>query len=207
MAERDDIFQNSHGNVSVLDRENGLVYIKPSGVPFHDFYSSEQICVVDLNIGNLVEGKLKPSVDTKHHIAIYNNHPKVNSIVHSHTPFVLAWASLGKDIGCYFSEAADFFGGKIYCEEYSDYHTWGEKIQLQNNEIAVLLAKHGSIVVEYSDDPEKCVETAIALEDVAHKAYLARMLGMTFMQQVEEMDINQIQSWASRFRYSYGQDK
>jgi L-ribulose-5-phosphate 4-epimerase len=206
MAERDDIFQNSHGNVSVLDREKGLVYIKPSGVPFHEFYLEDQICVVDLKTGDLVEGRLKPSVDTKHHINVYANHPKINSIVHSHTPFVVAWASLGRDIKCYFTEQADFFGGTIYCLEYSDYHTWGEKIELQIGEKAVLLAKHGSIVVEYDEDPDKCVETAVVLEDVAHKAYLSKMLGMSFLEQVQEMNMNEVKSWSQRFEYSYGQD-
>ena len=87
------------GNVSGIDRESGLVVIKPSGVEY-DELTPENLVVLDLE-GNRVEGDLNPSSDTKTHLELYKAFPTLGGIVHTHSPYAVAWAQAGRDIPCY----------------------------------------------------------------------------------------------------------
>ena len=87
------------GNVSGIDREKGLVVIKPSGVEY-DELTPENLVVLDLD-GNRVEGELNPSSDTKTHLELYKAFPTLGGIVHTHSPYAVAWAQAGRDIPCY----------------------------------------------------------------------------------------------------------
>ena len=84
------------GNVSGIDREKGLVVIKPSGVDY-DSLRPEDLVVLNLD-GEVVEGKLNPSSDTKTHIELYKAFPQLGGIVHTHSPYAVAWAQAGEDI-------------------------------------------------------------------------------------------------------------
>ena len=84
------------GNVSGIDREKGLVVIKPSGVEYEEL-TPDMLVVLDLE-GNVVEGTLNPSSDTKTHIELYKAFPKLGGIVHTHSPYAVAWAQAGRDI-------------------------------------------------------------------------------------------------------------
>lgn len=101
------------GNVSQLDREKGVVAIKPSGVDY-DKLRPEDMVVLDLQ-GNVVSGRLNPSSDTKTHLALYNAFPQIGGIVHTHSPNAVAWAQAGEDIPCYGTTHADYFYGSIPC--------------------------------------------------------------------------------------------
>ena len=102
------------GNVSGVDREKGLIVIKPSGVEY-DGMTAEDMVVVSLESGERVEGKWKPSSDTKTHLELYKAFPGVGGIVHTHSPYAVAWAQAGEDIPCFGTTHADYFYGPIPC--------------------------------------------------------------------------------------------
>lgn len=101
------------GNVSGIDREKGLVVIKPSGVEY-DELTPEKLVVMSLD-GERVEGELNPSSDTKTHLELYKAFPTLGGIVHTHSPYAVAWAQAGADIPCYGTTHADYFYGPIPC--------------------------------------------------------------------------------------------
>lgn len=101
------------GNVSAIDREKGLIVIKPSGVPYEEL-SPENMVVSDLE-GNVVEGDLNPSSDLPTHVELYKAFAEVGGIVHTHSTEGVAWAQAGRDIPCYGTTHADTFYGAIPC--------------------------------------------------------------------------------------------
>lgn len=101
------------GNVSGIDRESGLVVIKPSGVPYEGM-SVEDMVVVDLD-GNRVEGKWKPSSDTPTHVELYKAFPECGGIVHTHSRWATTFAQAGLDIPAMGTTQADYFYGDIPC--------------------------------------------------------------------------------------------
>lgn len=103
------------GNVSGIDRESGLVAIKPSGVAY-DNMRAEDIVIVDLE-GNIVDGHLRPSSDTPTHLALYQAFPSIGGVVHTHSTFATAWAQAGMDIPCLGTTHADYFYGPIPCTD------------------------------------------------------------------------------------------
>ena len=102
------------GNVSGIDRESGLVVIKPSGVDY-DGMSPEDMVVVDLKTGETVEGKWRPSSDTKTHLEIYRNFENVGGVTHTHSINAVAFAQAGKDIPALGTTHADYFYGDVPC--------------------------------------------------------------------------------------------
>jgi len=101
------------GNVSGIDREQGLVVIKPSGVPYEKL-KLEDLVVLDLD-GNKVEGELKPSSDTPTHLCLYKAFPQIGGIVHTHSPWATAWAQAGRGIPAWGTTHADYFYGEVPC--------------------------------------------------------------------------------------------
>ena len=101
------------GNVSGIDREKGLIVIKPSGVEYKDM-KVEDMVVVDLD-GKTVEGKLNPSSDTATHIELYKAFTDIGGVVHTHSTWATVWAQSGRDIKAYGTTHADYFYGSIPC--------------------------------------------------------------------------------------------
>lgn len=101
------------GNASAIDREKGLVVIKPSGVAY-DEMKPEDMVVVDLE-GRVVEGRLKPSSDTPTHLVLYKAFVAIGGVVHTHSTYATAWAQAGRDIPNLGTTHADYFGGDIPC--------------------------------------------------------------------------------------------
>ena len=101
------------GNVSAIDRESGLVVIKPSGVSY-DEMKAEDMVVVDLE-GNIVEGNLRPSSDTPTHLVLYKAFPEIGGVVHTHSTYATAWAQAGCDIPNIGTTHADYFHEAIPC--------------------------------------------------------------------------------------------
>ena len=171
------------GNVSGIDRETGLVVIKPSGVPY-DGMTADDMVVVDLD-GNVVEGKWKPSSDTPTHIELYKAFPKCGGIVHTHSSYATSWAQAGRDIPCYGTTHADYFYGDIPClrcqtkeeiEEAYERNTGllivSEFTRLGKDPAAVpgcLCKNHGPFA--WGKDPSEAVHNAVVLEEVAKMAY------------------------------------
>ena len=101
------------GNVSGIDRESGLVVIKPSGVSY-DEMKAEDMVVVDLE-GNVVEGNLRPSSDTPTHLVLYKAFPEIGGVVHTHSTYATAWAQAGIDLPNIGTTHADYFHEAIPC--------------------------------------------------------------------------------------------
>ena len=101
------------GNVSGIDRERGLVVIKPSGVSY-DELTPDDLVVLDLD-GKVVDGKLNPSSDTKTHLELYKAFLEIGGIVHTHSPYAVGWAQAGRDIPAYGTTHADYFYGPVPC--------------------------------------------------------------------------------------------
>ena len=170
------------GNVSAIDREKGLVIIKPSGVSYEDMRSGDMV-VVDLD-GNAVEGNLRPSSDTPTHLFLYKSFKEIGGVVHTHSTYATAWAQSGKDIPAYGTTHADAFYGDVPCtrgltenEIKFDYELNTGKVIAANfknkdyNAVpAALVKNHGPIV--WGTTCEKAVENAVTLEQVAKMAYI-----------------------------------
>lgn len=102
------------GNVSEIDREKGLVVIKPSGIDY-DIMNIEDMVVVELETGRVVEGKYKPSSDTPTHLELYKRFPEIGGIAHTHSINAVAFAQAGVDIPALGTTHADYFYGDIPC--------------------------------------------------------------------------------------------
>lgn len=176
------------GNVSGIDRESSLVVIKPSGVEY-DELTPDKLVVVDLN-GAVVEGSLRPSSDTKTHLELYKAFPSLGGIVHTHSPYAVAWAQAGEGIPCYGTTHADYFYGTIPCARHltqqeidEDYEkntgtVIVETFQTQNIDPvhvpAVICHSHGPFT--WGKDAAQAVYHAVVLEEVARMAILTRQV-------------------------------
>ena len=177
------------GNVSGIDRERGLVVIKPSGVAYEDL-TPEDLVLVDLETGRTVEGALNPSSDTKTHLELYRAFPEVGGIVHTHSAYAVAWAQAGQDIPCYGTTYADYFYGPIPCARHlrqaeleEDYGKNTGRIIVEtfrgrNLDPAavpgVICHSHGPFT--WGKDPAQAVYHAVVLEEVARMALLTRQV-------------------------------
>lgn len=166
------------GNVSARDPESGLVVIKPSGIKFADL-TPENMVIVDLQ-GNVVEGDLKASSDTASHCYIYRHMPEVMGIVHTHSRYATAFATLGRAVPCITTAMADEFGGPIPCGGFA--LIGGEEIGQvvvatlgDSNSPSCLLQNHGVFATGKTVD--KAVQAAVMTEDNAAIAWAALQIG------------------------------
>ena len=169
------------GNASGISRDEGLVAIKPSGVPY-EALKPQDLVVTDLN-GRTIEGNLRPSSDLPTHLVLYNSFPKIGAVVHTHSEYATAWAQARRPIPCFGTTHADYFRGPIPVtdemtreEITSDYekHTGNAIVRaLQGIDYAsipaVLVVNHASFA--WGPDPETAVHNAVILEAVARMAY------------------------------------
>jgi L-ribulose-5-phosphate 4-epimerase len=168
------------GNVSGIDRQKGVVAIKPSGVAY-DELTPEKIVLLDLD-GKIIEGNLNPSSDTPTHLELYRNFPAIGGICHTHSTNATMWAQAGKEIPCFGTTAADYFYGPIPVTDVmtqeeieSDYElNTGKVIVRRFTDIdpmqipAVLVVNHGPFA--WGKSPAKAVETTVVLEQIAKMA-------------------------------------
>jgi L-ribulose-5-phosphate 4-epimerase len=174
------------GNVSGIDRDKGLVVIKPSGVPY-DELKVEHLVVLDLE-GNKVEGDLNPSSDTATHLVLYRSFKEINGIVHTHSSWATSWAQAGRSIPCFGTTHADYFYGSIPCTrkmtkeevegnyEENTGHVIVEAFK-ELNPIYVpgaLVEDHGPF--SWGKSPDNAVHNAVVLEEVAKMAFNTLML-------------------------------
>lgn len=169
------------GNVSGIDREKGLLVIKPSGVEY-DAMTADDMVVTDLE-GRVVEGNLKPSSDTPTHIELYKAFPAIGGIVHTHSPWATAWAQAGRPIPALGTTHADYFYGDVPCtrpltkeEVESAYEVETGKIIVETFRNLDPLAIPGVIVANHAPftwggNPAKAVHNARVLEEVAKMAF------------------------------------
>jgi len=174
------------GNVSGIDREQGLVVIKPSGVDYEKL-RPEDMVVVDLE-GSRVEGSLNPSTDMLSHVEFYKAFPKIGGAVHTHSPWATSWAQAGRPIPCYGTTHADYLYGEVPCvrnltkEELDEGYEKNTGIaivdEFRNRDYeampAVLCKNHG--VFSWGKNPEAAVHLAVVLEEVAKMAAWTEMI-------------------------------
>ena len=169
------------GNVSGIDREKGLLVIKPSGVEY-DAMTADDMVVTDLE-GRVVEGNLKPSSDTPTHIELYKAFPAIGGIVHTQSPWATAWAQTGKPIPALGTTHADYFYGDVPCtrpltkeEVESAYEVETGKVIVETFRNIDPMAIPGVIVANHApftwgENPAKAVHNARVLEEVAKMAF------------------------------------
>lgn len=168
------------GNVSGIDRESGLVVIKPSGVPYEEL-KLEDLVVVDLD-GNKVEGSLRPSSDTPTHLVLYKSFKNIGGIVHTHSPWATSWAQAGRGIPALGTTHADYFYGTIPCTRVMTDEEIREAYEAQTGEVIVETFKEldpdmipGVLVNNHAPfawgkDAETAVHNAVVLEECAKMA-------------------------------------
>jgi L-ribulose-5-phosphate 4-epimerase len=173
----------SFGNASGIDRDEGVLVIKPSGVPC-DRVEPEEMVVVSLWDGSVVDGSMRPSSDTPTHLALYRRFEGVGGVVHTHSPFASAWAQSGRAIPCLGTTHADHFAGPIpVTRPLTDGEIAGDYERETGNVIvetleelglgpldmpAALVASHGPFT--WGADMADAVTNAVALEVVAAMA-------------------------------------
>lgn len=177
------------GNVSAVDRNSGLVVIKPSGVDYGTM-QPEDMVVTDLE-GKVVEGRWRPSTDLATHIELYRAFPSIGGVVHTHSTYATAWAQAGRSIPFYGTTHADHFYGPVPCtralsrEEVKDAYEKNTGLVIaehfQNEQIdpaaipAVLVQSHGPFT--WGKNADDAVKNAIVLEAVASMALKTEQIG------------------------------
>lgn len=176
------------GNASGIDREAGLVVIKPSGVDYEDL-TPENLVIVDLN-NNVVEGEMNPSSDTKTHVELYKAFPEIGGIVHTHSSHAVGWAQAGRDIPCYGTTHADYFYGAVPCsrdltaeEVKEDYERNTGKVIAEEfvrrklnpkTSPGIICRSHGPFT--WGKDAAHAVYHAVVLEELAKMAMYTVMI-------------------------------
>ena len=203
------------GNVSGIDRESGLVVIKPSGVSY-DGMTVEDMVVVDLQ-GKVVEGKWKPSSDTPTHLALYRAFPKMGGIVHTHSRWATSFAQAGLPIPAMGTTQGDYFYGDIPCTRKMTPAEIAGEYELETGNViietfkdidpmtipAVLVHSHGPFT--WGTDAMNAVHNAVVLEEVAFMDYHALSMnpGAGRMQQ-ELLDKHYLRKHGANAYYGQG---
>ncbi len=206
------------GNVSGIDREKGLVVIKPSGVEYDDMCADDMV-VVDLE-GNVVEGHYKPSSDTPTHLALYKAFPTLGGVVHTHSRWATSFAQAGRGVPAMGTTQGDYFYGEIPCTRKMTPEEIAGQYELETGNViietfkqrnidpaqvpAVLVHSHGPFT--WGTDPFNAVHNAVVLEEVAFMDFHAMALtpNLSPMQQ-ELLDKHYLRKHGPGAYY--GQDK
>ena len=176
------------GNASGIDRESGLVAIKPSGVPYEELKPADMV-VTDL-YGTVVEGNLRPSSDLATHLLLYQSFPGIGGVAHTHSEFATAWAQAGREIPAYGTTHADYFYGPVpLTEQLTAEEVGGDYVLNTGHAIvrrfekldpraipAVLVAGHAPFC--WGATPADAVQNAVVLEAVARMAYYTTTLNV-----------------------------
>jgi L-ribulose-5-phosphate 4-epimerase len=176
------------GNVSVADRDLGVLAIKPSGVPYEDL-TPDKMVIVDFE-GNTVDGSLRPSSDTLTHAVLYKNWPQIGGIVHTHSTYATAWAQSQRDITIYGTTHADHLAFDIPCarpmedDRIRSNYEYATGLQIINcikekglkyEEVEmILVGNHGPFT--WGITPEKAVYNSAVLEELAKMAFLTEQI-------------------------------
>jgi len=172
------------GNVSAIDRERGIVIIKPSGVSYETMTVNDMV-MIDLD-GNVLDGILKPSSDTATHLVLYKAFPEIGGVVHTHSTFATAWAQAGRDIPNIGTTHADYFSQDIPCtRDMTEAEVMGGAYELETGNVivecfkgvnpnhvpGVLVKNHGPF--SWGKDASDAVHNAVVMEQVAKMAHIA----------------------------------
>lgn len=172
------------GNVSGIDREKGIMVIKPSGVEYDDMRPDDMV-LVDIESGKTVEGRYRPSSDTDTHLALYRAYPSMGGIVHTHSRMAASFAQAGRDIPAFGTTHGDYFYGDIPCTRKMTPAEIGGSYELETGNViieeltrrgidpmeipAALVHSHGPFA--WGTDPFNAVHNAVVLEECACMAF------------------------------------
>lgn len=211
-----DLVTFTWGNVSGVDREKGLMVIKPSGVEY-DTMRPEDMVVVSLKTGEKVEGDLNPSSDTDTHVVLYNAFPDIGGIVHTHSRWATTFAQAGQGIEALGTTHGDYFYGEIPCTRKMTPEEIGGKYEMETGNVivetfrdksandipAVLVHSHGPFC--WGTSPKNAVHNAVVLEELAFMAWHAKMLNPALppMQQ-ELLDKHYLRKHGANAYYGQG---
>ena len=211
-----DLVTFTWGTVSGVDREKGLMVIKPSGVEY-DTMRPEDMVVVSLKTGEKVEGDLNPSSDTDTHVVLYNAFPDIGGIVHTHSRWATTFAQAGQGIEALGTTHGDYFYGEIPCTRKMTPEEIGGKYELETGNVivetfrdksandipAVLIHSHGPFC--WGTSPKNAVHNAVVLEELAFMAWHAKMLNPALppMQQ-ELLDKHYLRKHGANAYYGQG---
>jgi len=176
MLPRSGLVTWTSGNVSGRDPQTGHIVIKPSGVRY-EVLKPDDMVVLDCD-GNVLQGRLKPSVDAPTHLCIYRHRPDVQAVVHTHSPFATAFAAVGRPIPVCLTAMADEFGGPIPVGAYAqigEEEIGREVVRSIGSSPAILMKNHGVFAV--GANVMAAVKAAVMTEDVARIVYYALQLG------------------------------
>ncbi|MBC2189940.1 L-ribulose-5-phosphate 4-epimerase [Listeria booriae] len=177
------------GNVSVIDRELGVIVIKPSGVAY-DAMRAEDMVVTDLDGKTLMKDTLAPSSDLATHVILYREFPEIGAVVHTHSKWAVAWAQAKRDIPAYGTTHADAFYGQVPCtreltatEIAQDYEVETGNVIVEtfknrgldpNAVPGVIVSSHGPFT--WGKTAAKAVEHSLILDEVADMAFQSEQL-------------------------------
>lgn len=187
------------GNASAIDEQRKYVVIKPSGVEY-DTMTAEDMVVVDLETGERVEGKYKPSSDTPTHLELYRAFPEIGGIVHTHSRWATCWAQAGRSIPAYGTTQGDYFYGAVPCTRPMTPAEIGGAYEAETGKVivetfadkkatelpAVLVYSHGPFT--WGKDAAEAVHNAVVLEEIAMMAVYTEQLGHHTPMQQELLD-------------------
>jgi L-ribulose-5-phosphate 4-epimerase len=174
------------GNVSGIDRNQGVVAIKPSGVSYEAMQASD-IVVVDLD-GRVLEGSLRPSSDTPTHLELYKRYPTIGGIVHTHSTHATSWAQAGRAIPAFGTTHADYFHGAVPCSRPLTQAEVQEAYEINTGRViietigagnpleipGILVSEHAPFA--WGKSADEAVHNAVVLEEVARMALFTVML-------------------------------
>ena len=181
------------GNVSEIDRETGIVVIKPSGVPYGQMKADDMV-VTDLE-GHVLAGVLKPSSDLETHLELYKAFKEINSVVHTHSKNAVMWAQAGRGIPAYGTTHADTFYGVVPCTRQLTSKEVESAYELETGKViietftkekidpmavpGVLVYGHGPFT--WGKTPQKAVENSIVLDEIAEMAEVTEIVNKNIL--------------------------
>ena len=206
------------GNVSGVDREAGLMVIKPSGVEYDEMCADDMV-VVSLETGERVEGRYKPSSDTPTHAALSKAFPNIGGVVHTHSRWATSFAQAGRGIPAFGTTQGDYFYGEIPCTRLMTAEEIHGEYELETGNVIIETYKERGINPDYvpaclvhshgpfawGTDPMNAVHNSVVLEEVAFMAFHAMALtpGLPPMQQ-ELLDKHYLRKHGPNAYYGQG---
>lgn len=188
------------GNASGYDPESEMLVIKPSGMDY-DRITTEVLVQVHVPTGKVIESVLRPSVDLPHHLFLYRRIPGLRGIIHTHSNYATAFATVGKPVPLVLTAIADEFGAEIPCAPYVDNegeHIGEAILKYRNRAPSILMGNHG--VFAWGDSPRSALKAAVMTEDVAKTVWLAMQIGTP-----KPIPPDEAEKWYDRYHNRYGQ--
>lgn len=188
------------GNASGYLPEDDVLVIKPSGMDY-EAITPENLVAVRVSTGEVLGSNLRPSVDLPHHLFLYRHLPDVRGVIHTHSNYATAFATVGRAVPLVLTAIADEFGAEIPCAPYVDNegeHIGEAILKYRNRAPSILMGNHG--VFAWGSSPKAALKAAVMTEDVAKTVWLAMQIG-----EPKVIPADEAEKWYDRYHNRYGQ--